>query len=292
MSFKRIDEPLLDPENISLLEDRPLLTAAELKHVFDKAGVDIVDALYEVVDDINTHIGELEKASAAGYIGAEALAVFDESAANVQAKLAFLKKYIDDKVIQAGAGDMMKAVYDANNSGVVDNAERLGGLLPAGYAAAAHTHDVDDITEFAENGITAQHFEVTAIAPGTDLDRVTLPGFYRSASAEVSATLSNCPVLGAFFMVVGLHGQACQVLFDYSAANPAQYIRNQFGDGFGDWARLQNQLTSANPLLISSGGTGATTPAGALAALGVTAQATDPGAGSALASGAVLLIYE
>ena len=36
-----------------------------------------------------------------------------------------------------GSGDMLKSQYDADNDGVVDDAERLGGQLPGYYAAAA-----------------------------------------------------------------------------------------------------------------------------------------------------------
>lgn len=39
-----------------------------------------------------------------------------------------------------GAGDMLKTIYDANDSGVVDDAKRLGGKLPSDYSAAAHAH--------------------------------------------------------------------------------------------------------------------------------------------------------
>lgn len=35
-----------------------------------------------------------------------------------------------------GAGDMTKAVYDQDNDGIVDNAEKLGGQLPSYYAIA------------------------------------------------------------------------------------------------------------------------------------------------------------
>lgn len=38
------------------------------------------------------------------------------------------KKYIDDQLGKAGSGDMMKAVYDADGDGVVDNAARVNGL--------------------------------------------------------------------------------------------------------------------------------------------------------------------
>lgn len=41
------------------------------------------------------------------------------------------RKYVDDTVVAIGAGDMAKAVYDKNNSGVVDNSERLEGKTAA-----------------------------------------------------------------------------------------------------------------------------------------------------------------
>ncbi|UQN10342.1 hypothetical protein [Deinococcus sp. QL22] len=34
----------------------------------------------------------------------------------------------------SGSGDMLRSAYDSNNSGVVDNAEALGGVSPSGYA--------------------------------------------------------------------------------------------------------------------------------------------------------------
>ena len=37
------------------------------------------------------------------------------------------KKYVDDKVTSIGAGDMAKSVYDQDNSGVVDDSEKLAG---------------------------------------------------------------------------------------------------------------------------------------------------------------------
>lgn len=40
-----------------------------------------------------------------------------------------------------GSGDMLKAVYDSDGNGTVDNSEKLGGKLPSEYASATHTHD-------------------------------------------------------------------------------------------------------------------------------------------------------
>ena len=55
-------------------------------------------------------------------------------------------KIVSDSLIEAGAGDMTKGVYDMNNSGVVDDAERLGGNLPEYYAAASEfeNHSADN----------------------------------------------------------------------------------------------------------------------------------------------------
>lgn len=41
------------------------------------------------------------------------------------------KKYVDDSVAEAGGGDMLKAVYDTDENGVVDNSEKLEGSSKA-----------------------------------------------------------------------------------------------------------------------------------------------------------------
>lgn len=51
------------------------------------------------------------------------------------------KKYVDDAMASAGTGDMLKNVYDTNNNGIVDNAEKVNGLTvqTAGAANAKFT---------------------------------------------------------------------------------------------------------------------------------------------------------
>ena len=39
--------------------------------------------------------------------------------------------------VSNASGDMLKSTYDSTNNGVVDNAERLGGVLAASYALQA-----------------------------------------------------------------------------------------------------------------------------------------------------------
>ena len=38
------------------------------------------------------------------------------------------KKYVDDAIADKGVGNMLKSVYDINDNGVVDNAEKVNGL--------------------------------------------------------------------------------------------------------------------------------------------------------------------
>ena len=62
------------------------------------------------------------------------------------------KKYVDDKMIAAGNGDMTKAVYDANGDGVVDKAETVpwSGVTgkPNTFPPSTHKHTKSEITDF------------------------------------------------------------------------------------------------------------------------------------------------
>ena len=49
------------------------------------------------------------------------------------------KKYVEDTLINIGASDMAKSIYDTTDNGIVDNAEKLGNLTPDLYAAVRGT---------------------------------------------------------------------------------------------------------------------------------------------------------
>ena len=49
---------------------------------------------------------------------------------------------INDGADGSGAGDMLKATYDVDGDGIVDDAEKLGGQLPGYYAKAADVPNV------------------------------------------------------------------------------------------------------------------------------------------------------
>lgn len=53
-------------------------------------------------------------------------------------------------VTELGAGDMQKAIYDKNNTGIVDDAEKLGGVAPEEYLQKASLPDTTVAFEVAE----------------------------------------------------------------------------------------------------------------------------------------------
>ena len=102
----------------------------------------------EVKESINGIIDNLNAVTGASEIGVVVpTGVTGDS--NVQSVINGLKKYTDDKVIEAGAGDMLKAIYDTNNNGKVDNAELAtsaeNGIKP-------YTQNAGTLTGSGENG--------------------------------------------------------------------------------------------------------------------------------------------
>ena len=65
------------------------------------------------------------------------------------------KKYVDDAMASAGMGDMLKNVYDINNNGIVDNAEKVNGLtvLTAVPANAKFTDTTYGVVSTTANGL-------------------------------------------------------------------------------------------------------------------------------------------
>ncbi len=55
-----------------------------------------------------------------------------------------------------GSGDMTKAAYDADDSGVVDNSEKLGGVLPGGYFLSTGGEITGDTTIDGDMSVDGQ----------------------------------------------------------------------------------------------------------------------------------------
>lgn len=52
---------------------------------------------------------------------------------------------VNDGADGSGAGDMLKATYDKDGNGVVDDAEKLEGHAASYFAQASHTHKIGDV---------------------------------------------------------------------------------------------------------------------------------------------------
>lgn len=57
---------------------------------------------------------------------------------------------VNDGADGSGSGDMMKATYDSNGNGIVDNAEKLEGHAASYFAQATHTHAIADVNGLQE----------------------------------------------------------------------------------------------------------------------------------------------
>lgn len=57
---------------------------------------------------------------------------------------------VNDGADGSGSGDMMKATYDSNGNGIVDNAEKLEGHAASYFAQATHYHAIADVNGLQE----------------------------------------------------------------------------------------------------------------------------------------------
>lgn len=157
-------------------------------------------------------------------------------------------------------------------------------------------------TGCASAGDIGSTLKLVTLAPSTftipqnaDLNSYTAPGVYACESAEVAATLSNCPfTTGAFVLTVRAVSDTTTVTQTIEGccltSNCLIYHRAYAGGTFGDWIAGGGGTTNASEINsgtlsaerlptvpISKGGTGATTKAAALSALGIHYCSSDPG---------------
>ena len=86
---------------------------------------------------------------------------------------------INDGADGSGAGDMVRATYDADDDGIVDDAERLGGQLPAYYASAADLAAKADSASLAAVATSGSYNDLTDkpnIAEEIDVDTTITEG--------------------------------------------------------------------------------------------------------------------
>lgn len=86
---------------------------------------------------------------------------------------------INDGADGSGAGDMVRATYDANENGIVDDAEKLGGQLPSYYAKAsdlAAKADSADLSAVATSGSYNDLSDKPTIPPAMTVDTTITEG--------------------------------------------------------------------------------------------------------------------
>lgn len=106
-----------------------------------------------------------------------------------------------------GGGDMMKATYDADGDGTVDNAARLEGYAASHFATADHTHTASDIGAVSTSGGST----ISHASFGQQLN------IKRSTASGVSAIQysNNGGVLG----YIGITTNGNPVMYDSTASN-------------------------------------------------------------------------
>lgn len=86
---------------------------------------------------------------------------------------------INDGADGSGAGDMVRATYDVNENGIVDDAERLGGQLPSYYAKASDLTAKADSASLATVAMSGSYDDLSdkpTIPPAVTIDTTITEG--------------------------------------------------------------------------------------------------------------------
>ena len=73
------------------------------------------------------------------------------------------------------------------------------------------------------------------IASNTDLNTLTVPGVYRSASGVVSSTLTNCPHTGSAFAMINFKALAGSPPIQMIFTGERIYARRYANNAWGSW---------------------------------------------------------
>ncbi|MEG2259015.1 MAG: hypothetical protein RSB78_02385, partial [Oscillospiraceae bacterium] len=118
MAFQRIAQTEIDAADNLGRDDTPNAGTAGMQQILDAYPNLIAKKINLLVDSLDTEISSR-------YTKAE-----------TDAKIGV-------KVVEIGAGDMAKAVYDTNGDGVVNDSDKLGGQLPSAFASSAQGAKAD-----------------------------------------------------------------------------------------------------------------------------------------------------
>ena len=98
-------------------------------------------------------------------------------------------KFVTDRIEYMGGGDMVKASYDINGNGVVDDSERLGGQLPAFYATASPEHP--DKADLVEGKVPLEQLPEMGVIPVNHASSATTYGVGSTAAYGHCKTIDS-----------------------------------------------------------------------------------------------------
>ncbi|MEG2022118.1 MAG: hypothetical protein RR087_10105, partial [Oscillospiraceae bacterium] len=179
---------------------------------------------------------------------------------------------INKKMVEIGAGDMAKTIYDTNNSGAVDNAERLGNELPQYFqpkadgalttvsktvvgainevAVSIPNRNLLDNTDFA-HPINQRNVSGTITAAGYFIDR------WKLVSGNVALTANGLQLNGSMSQILefAVGADTTARVGMYSGTANASYNNNNktftltSNGGVIGWAKLEKG-NAATPYVL------------------------------------------
>ena len=245
-------------KSIAALPDKVQNRAQELKELFDARTDEEVKAKH------NALIDALEKITN-GQSGADSIGftpyIGKISAQDVQAAIEEAYDAIDQKIVDIGAGDMEKAVYDPHNKRAEYQPKTDNAFITADKTVTGAVNEVLDTASSAQS--VAANAQATASAANTtatsletrlddagiaiesaraitDLDTAMTNGWYRASSP------ANAPIAGACIVNTVTYNTNFSIQYWHPHTNETEVqtqFRTRYYGVWGDWRKIKPQIT-------------------------------------------------
>lgn len=183
------------------LPDAPGLSTQDMQSKFDEIAVDVLVPKHNaLIDTLMGTTGAAGIGSAHGTVADHIAATENPHSVTAAQVGAYTKVEADaqiaKRIVEIGSADMSKAVYDANNNGIVDNSEKLGGNAPSYYAKAedafaTYTHSKNGTVHALLNPNGGSVIRFAATADFKSGDSFTVNGTACTAKTNDGETLSD-----------------------------------------------------------------------------------------------------
>jgi hypothetical protein len=143
---------------------------------------------------------KLSGGTLSGQLNMSNYSVFSSSSIEGINKIVWADGSTSTSAVSISGGDMTRAVYDANLNGIVDNAERLGGSLPAVYlstavAASTYLTSFDALATYISTSAASGLYLTTTTAGSTYLTLSSAAVTYLNMDGK-AASSSNSDLMG------------------------------------------------------------------------------------------------